>query len=200
MRTFPLLTALLLNCALSAQFANNQPYPDVEITGEFKKWHKHTLTFDGPEADEQDANNPFLNYRLQVTFTHRSKSYIVPGYFAADGNAGESSASSGNKWRVHFAADEVGEWTYHVSFRKGSNVAISDEPLAGVTGTYMDGMAGSFNIGPTDKTGRDLRAKGRLEHVGKPYLQFAESGEFFMKAGADAPENLLAYSDFDGDF
>lgn len=189
-----------MNGLLLAQFANDQQYPSIEITGELKKWHKITLTFDGPEVDEQDADNPFLNYRLQVTFTHQRKMYSVPGYFAADGNAAETSASSGNKWRVHFAPDEVGTWMFHVSFRKGSNVAVSDEALPGESAWHMDGMTGSFEIDPTDKTGRDLRGMGRLQYVGKPYLQFAESGKFFMKAGADAPENLLAYSDFDGDF
>jgi len=58
-------------------------------------------------------------------------------------------------------------------------------------------LSGSFSITPTDKTGRDLRGKGRLSYVGKRYLQFEETQEFFLKAGADSPENLLAYEDFD---
>ena len=33
---------------------------------------------------------------------------------------------------------------------------------------------------------------------GKHYLQFAGSGEYFLKVGADSPETLLAYADFDG--
>ncbi len=36
--------------------------------------------------------------------------------------------------------------------------------------------------------------------VGKHHLRFAETGEYFLKCGADAPENFLAYRDFDGDF
>ncbi|MCD6288081.1 MAG: DUF5060 domain-containing protein, partial [Candidatus Hydrogenedentes bacterium] len=59
---------------------------------------------------------------------------------------------------------------------------------------------GSFSVAPTDKTGRDFRGKGRLDYVGKRYLRFAETGEYFLKCGADAPENFLAYVDFDGDF
>ena len=53
---------------------------------------------------------------------------------------------------------------------------------------------------PTDKSGRDFRGRGRLNYVGKHHLQFAETGEFFLKTGVDAPENFLAYQDFDGDF
>lgn len=45
--------------------------------------------------------------------------------------------------------------------------------------------------------GRDLRALGRLDYVGKRYLQFAGTGQYFLKVGADAPETLLAYADFD---
>ena len=34
--------------------------------------------------------------------------------------------------------------------------------------------------------------------MGKHYLRFSGSGEYFLKAGPDAPETLLAYADFDG--
>src|SRR5204862_227404 len=43
-----------------------------------------------------------------------------------------------------------------------------------------------------------FRARGRLHYVGKHYLQFAGTGEYFLKVGADAPETLLAYAEFDG--
>ena len=36
-----------------------------------------------------------------------------------------------------------------------------------------------------------------MQYVGKRYLQFAGSKQYFLKAGADAPETLLAYADFD---
>lgn len=192
---FSLLPLLLFSQDLSAS-----TFDAAEISGELKKWHKITLTFDGPETSETHSYNPFLNYRLDVTFFHENKTYHVPGYYAADGNAAETSADSGNKWRVHFSPDEVGEWTYVVSFRKGSNVNVSEDRFAGESGGHMDGMQGSFVVEASDKTGKDLRAKGRLQFVNKTYLQFAETGEYFIKVGADAPENLLAYADFDGNF
>ena len=173
-----------------------------QISGELRKWHKVTLTFDGPGTSEMANPNPFLFYRLNVTFKHEKtgKSYLVPGYFTADGNAANTSADSGNKWRVHFAPDEVGAWKYSVSFRKGRNVAVSNDKTPGESGGFMDGQSGAFGIAATDKTGRDFRAKGVLQYVGKHYLRFAETGEYFLKCGADAPENFLAYKDFDGDF
>ena len=173
-----------------------------KLSGELKKWHKVTLTFDGPKSAEDADFNPFMHYRFNVAFTHKAsgKSYLVPGYFAADGNAGETSATSGNKWRAHFAPDEIGEWEFKVDFRRGTFAAVSTMAKTGVSAGFMDGYKGSFNIDSTDKTGRDFRAKGRLQYVGERYLKFAETKEYFLKQGPDAPENFLAYVDFDGTF
>jgi hypothetical protein len=174
----------------------------VDLDGELRKWHKVTLTFDGPEVSETDEFNPFLNYRLNVRFTHSGTgtSYLVPGYFAADGDAANSSATAGDKWRVHFSPDQTGEWTWDASFRKNRWVAVSSKPSAGVSGGFMDGQNGSFEVKNTNKELPDFRASGRLQYVNQPYLKFAETREYFLKAGPDAPENLLAYADFDGTF
>ena len=174
----------------------------VEMSGEFKKWHKITLTFDGPEVSENDEYNPFFNYRFNVVFTHEAsgKTFKVPGYFSADGNAGETSATSGNKWRAHFAPSETGKWNYKIDFRKGNWVAVSDRKDPGESAGFMDGFEGTFSISESDKTGRDNRAKGMLLYNGTRYLKFTETGEIMLKVGPDAPENFLAFTDFDGNF
>jgi Domain of unknown function (DUF5060)/Putative collagen-binding domain of a collagenase len=173
----------------------------VAISGELKQWHKITLALDGPYAHELDNQpNPFLDYRFNVTFTHESGSprYTVPGYFAADGNAGETAAESGTTWRAHLSPDKTGRWNWQVSFLTGPHVAIgpvgenSAKPLA-----PFDGMSGHFSVAASDKTGRDFRAHGRLHYVGKHHLQFAGSKQYFLKVGPDSPETLLAYVDFD---
>ncbi len=170
----------------------------VDVSGELKQWHKVTLDLSGPYAHEKDnAPNPFTDYRMTVTFRHSGgKTYTVPGYFAADGNAGNTSAESGTHWRAHFAPDQTGTWTYSVSFHRGDLAALdsdaSSQPLA-----PFDGGSGSIEIAASDKSGRDLRGQGRLTYVGKHYLQFAGSKRYFLKVGADAPETLLAYADFD---
>ena len=169
------------------------------ITGELKKWHRITITFDGPQTSETDQPNPFRDYRLEVTFTGAGKRYVVPGYYAADGNAAQTGVTAGNKWRVDFVPDEIGRWTYSVSFRTGLDVAVADGAAAGAPIAF-DGTKGSFVVGPTDKTAPDFRGRGMLRYVGKRYLQFAETGEYFLKAGADSPENFLAYADFDGTY
>jgi hypothetical protein len=174
----------------------------AQITGELKKWHKVTLNFTGPNTSETATPNPFTDYRLNLTFSHpgSGKSYVVPGYFAADGNAGNTGANSGNIWRAHFAPDETGLWTYTASFRSGTNVATIAGGTAGTGAGFFDGDSGSFTIAATDKSGTDFRGKGRLEYVNQHHLRFAGTGDYFMKMGVDAPENLLAYADFDGDF
>lgn len=167
----------------------------VTISGERKRWHRITLDIIGPVSNEDNETNPFTYYRMDVTFTKGSKRYVVPGYFAADGNAGETSATSGNVWRTHFAPDETGTWQYTYSFVSGDNVAVN----GGGTPVFpMHGTSGTFVVSETDKTGRDFRASGRLAYVGERYLQHLGSGEYFIKAGADAPEGLLGYADFDG--
>jgi hypothetical protein len=164
---------------------------------EVQKWDKVVLDFEGPETSEDAAVNPFTDYRLTVTFTNGEKAYDVPGFYAVDGNAAETSATSGNKWRVIFRPDEVGEWTYTVSFRKGKNIAIDGDEEAGEPVAF-DGASGIINVKPSLASLPDLKARGRLSYAGGKYLQFQGSEEYFLKAGADSPENLLGYADFDG--
>ncbi len=172
----------------------------VAVSGELKQWHKVTLTLDGPFARETDSQpNPFTDYRMTVTFRHESGApeYVVPGYFAADGDAANSSADAGTKWRAHLSPDKAGKWTYQISFVQGRLAAL-EPSLAGENLAKYDGKSGSFEVAATDKTGRDLRGEGRLQYVGGHHLRFAGSGRYFLKAGPDAPETLLACADFDG--
>ena len=166
------------------------------VTGELKKWHRITITFDGPATSETAEPNPFTDYRLNVMFYHSDEIHVVPGYYAADGNAAETSASSGNKWRVHFTPHETGEWTYRASFRTGENVAMSLDAQAGKA-TAFDGARGKFVVSESDKNAPDARALGALQYIGEHYLRFAETGEYFLKGGADSPENFMAYYEFD---
>lgn len=170
----------------------------VTISGELRQWHKVTLDLAGPFCRETDtAPNPFTDYRFTVTFEHESGTpkYTVPGYFSADGNAAESGAEAGNVWRAHLSPDRAGKWSYHISFVRGPGVAVSDWP--GESVARFHGRTGSFKIKRTDKTGRDFRGKGRLQYVGRHHLQFAGTGEYFLKAGPDSPETLLGTADFD---
>ena len=184
---------------MSLAVAFNMVGQQAAITGELRQWHKTTLTLDGPQASELGEVNPFLDYRMTVNFVHSSGAprYSVPGYFAADGDAANSSATAGNQWRAHLSPDKPGSWSYSVSFVRGPRAAI-DASVAGQPVSGIDGRKGTFQIAPSNKKGPDFRAKGRLRYTGEHYLRFAGSGEYFLKTGVDSPETLLAYEDFDG--
>ena len=61
----------------------------------------------------------------------------------------------------------------------------------------INGANGSFSIGPTPANAPQFLRHGRLEYVGEHYLKHRD-GPFWIKSGTDSPENLLAYTGFDG--
>ena len=92
-KIFILFVLLIFSC-------QNTSY-NISIN-ELKKWHKITLTFDGIHSSEYAKENPFLNYRLFVTFINENEKFVVPGYYAADGNSSETSADSGKNMKSSF--------------------------------------------------------------------------------------------------
>jgi len=183
------LIAVLLSC-------QTNKIPEIQVKGELKQWHKITLQIPGPETSEWAKENPFLNYKLETVFSKGNKSYRVPGYFAADGNAGETSADEGNVWKVHFRPDEPGTWNYNISFRKGKNIVVIDGENLGEPIDW-DGAQGSIDVAESDKNGDDFRARGRIVNGGKGYFKIQGTDKIWIKNGADSPENFLAYTDFD---
>ena len=189
----PIILPLLLISILFACKREGQPILETQV------WHKITLDFAGPRSSESAEENPFLDYRLNVTFQKGDTLMTVPGFYSADGHAAETGAEEGNLWQVRFRPIATGQWTYTASFQKGKDIAISDDPDAGEK-TSFDGQTGKINVIASDKQGRDFRAKGSLQYTGERYLQFAGTKEWFLKGGADSPENLLGYIDFDGTY
>ena len=183
---------------ISPAIAAAQPSPQAVVSGDRMRYHPIAITFEGPDVSETGTPNPFRDYRLNVTFRHEvtGDEQVAPGYFAGDGNAADTGADSGNRWRVHFTPRRTGAWTWRASFQTGTDVAIRLSPSAGAP-TAFDGARGAFTVSETDKTGRDFRGKGILRYVGEHYLRF-DNGSWFLKGGADSPETLLAYEDFDG--
>ncbi len=171
----------------------------VTLSGELMTWHTITLDVQGPETAEKAAVNPFLDYRLEAVFTNGQQTYTVPGFYAADGNSAETGSESGSVWKVRFTPCLPGTWSYKLSFRQGKNIALSEDVSEG-TALEADGAEGEFEVVETDKQGKDFRAKGRLQVTDAHYLQHAGSGEYFIKGGADSPENFLGYKDFDGTY
>ena len=103
------------------------------MDGDLRQWHRVVIDFQGPPMSESAVPNPFADYRLNVTFFGpRGQVYVVPGYFAADGNAAETSAKSGRIWRVCFTPDSEGGWDFRASFRAGKQIAASLDSSAGI--------------------------------------------------------------------
>ena len=169
--------------------------PAAIVSGDLLPWHCVTITFDGPPTAENAPLNPFKDYRLNVMFSHAERRIFVPGYYAADGNAAQTGAASGNKWRVHFAPPAPGDWTYRAEFHAGPNIAASTQPREG-NPTAFDGAHGTFKVAPNPKDAPDALARGPLRASGERYPRF-ENGDPFIKGGAASPENLLACADFD---
>ncbi len=188
---------VMLVASLTAVFAVATPgyggAGDPSPDGTPRVWHPLCLSFNGPEASEtDDTPNPFLDYRLQVTFTAPGGAeMVVPGFFAGDGNGGPR----GDVWRVWFTPDQAGPWSYRAAFRTGPAIAVELDPEVGSPAAF-DGTTGSFTVAPRDEAAAGFLKWGRLEYVGGHYLKFRD-GPYWIRGGVDTPENFLAYAGFD---
>lgn len=176
-----------------------QALAQIDVRGDKQIWHTLTLDIEGPESKEEEAT--FRDIRVNVTFTHKEsqRKFLVPAYFAADGNAANSSAESGNIWRAKFTADAAGEWQWSLSFRTGKDVAIALSADAGRAAPLYDGKQGSFTIQPQSLQDDSFAAKGRIS-LGDSHYPAHANGEIFFKTGAGSPENIFAYNGFDGTY
>lgn len=184
-RLITLLPFLVLTACLTTM-----EYTEPEAA----KWQKVTLSFDGPQTSEAAPENPFTDYRLDVTFTNGEKEITLPGFYAADGEAAYTSGDGGGVWQVRFRPDQVGEWRYEGQLIRAKNAYLGSGS-AGKEEKVVGQYRGAFLVGEAraGETGRLLRDHPR-------YLRWAESGDYFIKTGVDSPENLLGYADFDGTY
>lgn len=161
------------------------------------QWQPLELDFAGPLTSEDAERNPFTDTRLLVTFTGPSGVHTIRGFYAADGDAAETGADSGTVWRVRFMPEEPGEWRYSAELRAAPDIALSDDTREGER-LQLANAQGGFRVvsAPTDAP--EFYVKGTLRRDGHLF-RFA-NGDFWLKGGANSPENLLAYADFDGTY
>ncbi len=183
---------LALTCfLLSISFAGAALGQEVSGTG--ARFESVTLTLVGPDMDEREGRNPFADVRLDWTVTQGDKSWVIPGYFAGCGDAADSGCTGGNIWRAHFVPPHEGSYSWKIDFRSGPGMATSPGPGKRLSG---HGSSGSFAI--SGQSSDPVRARGLLQYTGETYYRFAGDNSVFFKFGPDAPENMLAFSDFDG--
>ena len=168
-----------------------------ELSGTLETWHRVELLCDGPDADEADSNT-FLNHRFNVVFAQGKQKWVIPGHFAADGDAKRTGATKGNKWRAYFSPPAAGDWNYTISFHRGEKIALSSQGGQGSPVAPLNGLQGTFLVAETRATGRDMKGKGLLLHArGERYLRHAKTGAVFIEGGMDSPENIFGYDEFD---
>jgi hypothetical protein len=165
---------------------------------QIQQWHPYTISFEGPNTSEYSSENPFMQYLLLVEFEHNDTVKVIRGFYAADGNAAETSADSGSVWQVRFNPERIGEWKYTASLFKGDSIAISQN-IESAEEITLPNDKGTFEVVPSQKKAPDFRAQGRMI-VDNGYFRFEHSGNYFLKAGADSPENFLAFKYFDNTY
>ncbi len=168
----------------------------IDDTPVYSQWHLIELSFDGPETNELAEDNPFLNYKLSISFEHTDIQYNVNGFYSTDGQSAETSAESGKIWKARFTPDRPGLWSYKAILYHGDSVALSSNIESA---EIITEKSGSFLVTRTDKDGPDFRAYGRIG-VHNGYFKYQHSDRYWLKGGTDSPENFLAYEGFDGTY
>ncbi|HBE70901.1 MAG TPA: hypothetical protein DDW52_22375 [Planctomycetaceae bacterium] len=194
------ISLLVLSCTTAVGRCNEEIAAPADqnallVSSAPEQFHTVTITAEGPELSEDAEDNPFTNYRTTAVFRHLSsgKTFVVPGFFAADAESAHNSADSGSDWQARFSPPQAGRW--HCKF----TIAQIPAPESSV----IFERETTFEVAATKPTGssnRDFRQRGHLQYVGSRYLKFSGSGEYFLKSGVDSPETLLGYRDFDGTY
>jgi len=148
--------------------AKEQPLPV------YPRWGMIELVFHGPSLTSLGEPNPFA-IAFDVMFTGPGgAAFLVPGFYDGDGHGG----LGGDIWKVRFAADRNGVWSWHTQ---------SPDPR-------LNARSGRFGVIDPPPDAPPLWRLGRLEYVNERYLKFRE-GSYWIQAGAAGPENLLAAAD-----
>ncbi|WP_303317431.1 Ig-like domain-containing protein [Flavivirga abyssicola] len=177
----------------------------VEVSGNtpLRKWDKIVVSLTLP-SNISESDTSFRNNRMDVVFTDpNGKTIRVPGFFAADGDAANTNAKTGNKFKAYLRPYETGDWNYQVLYYTGTDVALQE--VSSLPSPIHDLSGAVGTVTSTNAVLPDLRAKGRLlyQNTGtdneRRYLKWTETGEYLLKFGPDSPENMLDYNDFDHD-
>jgi len=180
-------------CAIAVWIGLSANVFAASLSGSQIAYQPLQLDVTGPLARESDTSpNPFLDIRLDVTFTSPSGQVIVvPGFFAGDG----SGDGTGSVWRTRITPHEPGDWQYSAQLFSGTNAAVADQ-TDDLEQLDQQNNTGTFTISPADANAEGFLARGPLTYSGEHYLKFAD-GTYWLKGGVDSPENFFGYAGFD---
>jgi hypothetical protein len=182
----------IILCILASNFSFGQH-------GVCYQYETLKLDFTIESTTEIASENPFTDFKLQVEFINGDYKFSVPGFYSADGNAAETSAESGGVWRVLFVPNHPGNWSYTVSFKKGRDIATSQDNYYGAPVKPHHEKAGTLKVLPFKSDGKFFEKRGRLQYHKSGYFH-TENGKPLLKMGTNSPENFLAYADIDSTY
>jgi hypothetical protein len=165
---------------------------DAKLSGVGAVYDAVTLSIEGPPMDERTGDNPFSDVRFDVTFTQGKTKWTVPGYFAGCKDAADSGCTGGNMWQAHFLPMAAGSYDWQVRFRRSKDVVFEEYGGDKLPG---DGSKGSFAVSEMQRD--PIKARGLVHYTGERYYRYSGDNSIFFKFGPDAPENMLAYDEFD---
>ncbi len=152
----------------------------------------------GPDTQETAPNNPFMNY---LNLTHITDANGITrtyrGYYAADGKAQYSSADSGNIWRTHFTPSNSGLYHYESYLYSGDKAALSktNNPSLDIVAAQK----GTIDISAATVAQKPFEKTGFLD-IKDGFFYATRTQQYWLKAGANSPENLLGYWEIDGTY
>ncbi|EWH11734.1 hypothetical protein DS2_02885 [Catenovulum agarivorans DS-2] len=154
-----------------------------------------TLNVEGPMTNEQAQINPFTDYLLLAHFELNGISKTVRGFYAADGKAANTSAESGNIWQVNFTPEQAGDWQYRLEFKHGKNIAINPN----IVDAELIQLQHESGVIEVIENNQHTIASDFLT-VKNGYYYQRNNQQFVLKMGANSPETLFAYADFDNTY
>jgi hypothetical protein len=156
----------------------NEPIKQMGNLGSFEQGSIVEIAFSGPlmAVDDPDLN-PFL-IEMEVSITGPDgQVFLLPAFYDGDGMGG----TRGNVWKVRFVPDAPGSWLFTSD--------SSQRELNRYQGTFSVAAAPDCQTPGPDQS-PNIHCLGFLEASNGHYLRFS-SGEYWIKAGVDDPENFL---------
>ena len=180
----------------AATSARYQPQAHAIVTGRMKKWQPVTVSFLGPELSEDGNAESIHRFPAGSHLSAWRQKVRRARLFRRRWQCRRDECDLRTLLAGALHAGRSGRVEFPRELPPGATASRFPRAHGGRAAAF-DGLTGSFTIASADKTAPGFYAKGQLEYVGERYLRFAETGEPWLKGGADSPENFLAYADFD---